>query len=64
MSKEQLMDAHFELFQRGAELWASYKAGEYIGIENEYETLSNEILTEMQSLRESIDFYDELLTHE
>lgn len=64
MTKEQLMDAHFELFEKGAELWASYNAGEYIGIENEYEALSNEILTEMQSLRESIDTFDEPLTHE
>lgn len=63
-TKEQLIDEHCDLFSDGADVEASYRAGEYVGIEHVYHTYMHNMRAKMDALDILIDNFDQEETHE
>lgn len=63
-TKEQLIDEHCQIFGDGADVYASFKAGEYEGMEHIYHEYMETMLDKMAALDILIDNYDESQNHE
>ena len=63
-TKEQLIDEHCDLFSDGADVEASYRAGEYAGMEHVYHAYMETMLDKLAALDVLIDNFDTPETHE
>lgn len=63
-TKEQLIDEHYDLFSKGADVEANYRAGEYAGTEHIYHLYMEIMLDKMAALDILIDNFDQEETHE
>lgn len=63
-TKDQLIEEHCDLFSDGADVHASYMAGEYVGMESVYHKYMDNMQAKMAALNVLIDNFDEPQTHE
>lgn len=63
-TKEQLIDEHYALFSDGADVHASFLAGEYVGQEDIYHNYMTVMRAKMTMLELLIDHYGEPENHE